>query len=260
MAVLGIITCETLEQEFAYLIANDRDVEGATVLENASSGGLIQALEAKGIRNMRRIPHLKSFRPETSWHPEVLVRVLDLSLHGRKNTLRRAVASAASEMATCADALLLGYGLCGNTFDDLKELLNVNVPFFVPMDKGHPVDDCVGLLLGGRDCYYAEQLREPGTFFMTPGWTRHWKKMLDGDCFGATPKMVHRIFAGYKRSLLIVTPVMSEDEMKRNACNFNKMLGLSVESRQGTIDILTRAWQSAKASLSSLKGGYRSQT
>lgn len=249
MAVLGIITCETLELEFAYLIANDREVEGVTVLEDASSRRLIQALESRGVRNIRRIPHMKSFLREPAKDLEILVRVLDLSLHGRRNTLRRAVASAARETAACADSLLLGYGLCGNAFNNLKELLNVDRPVFVPMDTDHPADDCVGLLLGGRDRYYAEQRREPGTFFMTPGWTRHWTKMLDRDFCGAAPDMVNRIFRGYKRSLLIVTPVMSEDEMKRNAGEFSKMLGLSVEARRGTMEILARAWRSAKKSL-----------
>jgi hypothetical protein len=259
MAVLGIIICETLELEFAYLLANDHEIDGITVLENAASGRLIQALESKGIRNMQRIPHIKSFRLETSRNLEVLVRVLELSLHGRRNTLRRAVASAAREMAACADSLLLGYGLCGNAFEDMKELLNVNMPVFVPMDNGHPVDDCVGLLLGGRDCYYAEQRKVAGTFFMTPGWTSHWRKIFNKDFCGGAPDMLNRIFAGYRRSLLIVTPVMDEDEMKLNTAEFNQKLGLRVEACQGTVELLTRAWQSAKASLSSVKGGYRRQ-
>lgn len=259
MAVLGIITCETLELEFAHLLANDPDIEGVTVLESAPSRRLIEALESKGTRHMQRIPHLKSFRPERSRRLEVLVRVLELSLHGRRNTLRRALASAAHEMAACVDALLLGYGLCGNAFDDLQGLLNLTMPVFVPMDNDQPVDDCVGLLLGGRDCYYAEQRKVAGTFFMTPGWTRHWRKILNKDFCGTAPHMLKRVFAGYRRSLLILTPVMGEEEMRWEVDEFNKMLALDVEARQGTLELLTRAWQSAKASLPSPKNRYQGE-
>lgn len=255
MAVIGIITCETLELEFAYLLAKDHQIDGVTVLENSTSRRLIQALESEGTRNMQRIPHVKSFRPEPSRHMEVLVRVLELSLHGKKNSLRRAVASAASEMSRCVDSMLLGYGLCGNAFDDMKELLNVNMPVFIPMDNNRPVDDCVGLLLGGRDCYHAEQRKEAGTFFMTPGWTCHWRKIFNKDFCGTAPDMLNRIFNGYRRSLLIVTPVMGEDKMRCDVTEFNKILGLKIEARQGTLRILTQAWQSAKVSLVSLKNG-----
>lgn len=249
MAVLGIITCETLELEIAWLLANDPDITGVTVLEDSTSGRLIRALESRRVRNVRCVPHVNSFRPEPSRHPEVLVRVLDLSLHGKRNTLRRAVASAAREMAPRVDSLLLGYGLCGNAFDDLQMLLDVDVPVFIPMDDDRPVDDCVGLLLGGRDCYHAEQRKVAGTFFMTPGWAWHWRKMFNRDFCGNAPGKVKRIFAGYRRSLLVVTPVMGEDEMKRNVDEFNGMLGFVCEARRGTMELLTRAWQSAKSSL-----------
>lgn len=257
MAVLGIITCETLELEFAWLLANSSEISGITVLEDAISGPMIRALESGGVRNVRRIPHVNSFRPEDGDSVEVLVRVMDLSLHGRREKLRRAVTAAAREMAPHLDALLLGYGLCGNTFDDMKWLLNLKVPAFFPMDDDHPVDDCVGLLLGGRESYYAEQRKVAGTFFMTPGWTRHWRKICNRNFSGTAPNMLNRIFAGYSRSLLVVTPVMEEEEMRRNTDEFNKMLDLRVETCPGTMEILFRAWRSALDSLSSRKDRSR---
>ena len=43
------------------------------------------------------------------------------------------------------------YGaLSGKKPDEL--LADAGVPGFIPMDQDHPVDDCVGLIIGGREC------------------------------------------------------------------------------------------------------------
>ena len=248
MALLAILTCEILELEFAHLLATDPDLAGVTVLEDARSSRLIELLESRGVRNLRRIPHIGSYNPEPAQRLEVVIRVMELGMHRHRNVMRRALRAAARELGRHADALLLGYGLCGNALANHEALLDLHIPVFIPMDKGHPVDDCVGLLIGGRERYYAEQRKTPGTFFMTPGWACHWRKMLEGSN-GATDDALKRMFARYERSLLIVTPVMHEDEMKRRAQEFNQLFGLRVETRQGTLDLLTDTWNSAKAAV-----------
>jgi hypothetical protein len=254
MGVLGILTCEILELEVAYLLGTDPDVSQITVLENVRSTRLIEALESGEFQDVRRIPHIKGFFPEPAEHLEVLVRVLELALHRRKETLQRGLVGAAREMSRHVDALLLGYGLCGNALENPKELLDVEVPIFVPIDGDHPVDDCVGLSLGGRDCYYAEQCQVPGTFFMTPGWSCHWKKLFGQDFGDVEREVAKRLFAHYERTLLVLTPVMSQDEMKRSANEFSRLVGLCVQERQGTLDILGKAWKVAKAFLNSKTG------
>jgi hypothetical protein len=251
MGVLGILTCEILELEFAHLLGTDPDVSQVTVLEDARSTRLIESLESRGFQNVRRIPHVKSFFPEPAEHLEVLVRVLELALHRKKETLQRGLVSAAREMSRHVDALLLGYGLCGSALENPKELLDVDVPVFVPIDGDHPVDDCVGLILGGRDCYYAEQRQVPGTFFMTPGWTCHWKKLFGQDFGDVEREVAKRLFAYYERTLLVLTPVVPQDEMKQSANEFSRLFGLCVQEREGTLDILSQAWKAAKAFLES---------
>jgi hypothetical protein len=61
--------------------------------------------------------------------------------------------------------------------------------------------------------------------------------------------MARRLFKNYERSLLIPTPIMSEKAMQQNSAEFNKLFGFRQEIRQGTLDILERAWDSAKATL-----------
>ncbi len=49
-----------------------------------------------------------------------------------------------------------------------------------------------------------------------------------------------RIMAGYERSLLLITPVLSEDEMTTNIEEFNQTYGLGTDVRKGTLEILEK--------------------
>ncbi len=250
MAILGILTCEILELEFAYLLNSDKDIARITVLENSRSVRMLDALESAGSANLNRISGFESFAPDPENRMEVLVHVLELGLHNRKELLQQGLMEAAREMGSRVDALLLGYGLCGNALEKPDELLSdAGVPIFIPMDEDHPVDDCVGLLIGGRERYYGEQCQVAGTFFMIPGWTCHWRRMFEKEFGNLSVDMARRLFKDYERSLLISTPIMSEETMKQNSNEFNTLFGLREEIRQGTLDILYDSWNSAKTFL-----------
>jgi hypothetical protein len=251
MSVIGIITCEILELEFAYMLSLDPDIAGITVVEDATSAEFLQALEDTGRVEPRRVPILKGFSPAYPGRLEVLVRVLELALHNRKHLLQEGLGKAVKEMARYVDGIVLGYGLCGNALQKPQELFaEAGVPVFIPMDEDHPVDDCVGLIIGGRECYYGEQCKEAGTFFMIPGWTKHWRRLFEKEYGKSDLQMVKRIFGDYKRSLLVPTDVLSEDKMRRNIEDFNSLFGFRTEVQRGTLDILFKTWESAKLALS----------
>ncbi|KPK24054.1 MAG: hypothetical protein AMK69_16680 [Nitrospira bacterium SG8_3] len=250
MAVLGVLTCEILELEFAHLLATDPEVARVSVLEDSRSAHLIEALASEDANSLRRLSELTAFNPDPELKLEVLVRVLELALHNRKKTLQEGLVEAACEMSPRVDALLLGYGLCGNALESPEDLLSeAGVPIFIPMDQGHPVDDCVGLIMGGRECYYGELCNVAGTFFMIPGWSVHWKRMFEQDFGRLSIDMAKRLFKHYERSLLISTPIMSEDRMSQNVREFNKLFGFREEACEGTLSILNDTWTKAKALL-----------
>ena len=201
MGILGILTCEILELEFAGLLAKDKEVSRITVLEDQRSVNLIAALESTKKGNIERIKNLKAYTPAAENHLEVLVGVLELALHNRKKTLQQGIIQAALAFGPHVDALMLGYGLCGNALEKPAELLaDAGVPVFIPMDMDHPVDDCIGLIIGGRKRYYEEQCRVAGTFFMIPGWTYHWKRMFEQEFGNLSAEMAKRLFKHYLNS------------------------------------------------------------
>ena len=60
------------------------------------------------------------------------------------------------------EAVLLGYGLCGN---GLAGLTARSIPFIVP--RAH---DCITLFFGSRAAYREHFDAHPGTYYMTTGW------------------------------------------------------------------------------------------
>jgi hypothetical protein len=118
------------------------------------------------------------------------------------------------------------------------------------MDEDHPVDDCVGLIIGGRENYYAQQRECAGTMFMNAGFSRHWQKFMDPvlpeKLQPKKEKILKRMMRDYKRSLLLPTKVLGETEMMANIETFNAKFGLRTESIPGTLALLEKAWQEAK--------------
>ena len=250
MGVLGVLTCEILELEFGHLLSTDSEVARVTVVEDGQSARLLSRLESQQDGHLRRISSLDEFTPDRGSQTEALVRVLELGLHIWPKKLREALLEAAQEMSQHVDALLLGYGLCGNALEAPEELLSdIGVPVFIPMDEDHPVDDCVGLLIGGRERYYAEQCKVAGTFFITPGWSSHWQRLFDLQTGGVSLEIAKRMFEHYERTLVISSPVMSEGEMRQGIGEFVDMFDFRIEACEGTMDILERTWQEAKVSV-----------
>lgn len=248
MPVLGVLTCQILELEIAYLLKNDKSISTIFVINNDAGQGFITALEKNNITNFISLKAFDEFYPSKDGTLNILVHVLELGLHSHKYKLQQALIKETQNIGQYVDALFLGYGLCGNALENPNTLFaHMDIPFFLPQDKDHPVDDCVGLFIGGRDNYYAEQLKEAGTFFMTPGWTTHWKSMFEKDFGNMSNKMAKRIFKHYKRTLLISNPVMEESQMKENIHEFNSLFHCYSDISQGSMDMLTDAWQTAKA-------------
>ncbi len=73
------------------------------------------------------------------------------------------------------DAIVLGYGLCGN---GLHGIAAREIPLVIPC-----VDDCIALLFGGREAYGSYVEANPGTFFSSTGWLERGT-VLDQLSFG----------------------------------------------------------------------------
>ncbi|RLC07886.1 MAG: hypothetical protein DRI57_25085 [Deltaproteobacteria bacterium] len=108
-------------------------------------------------------------------------------------------------------------------------------------------------------CRFFRQIRAifpEKSHFMIPGWTYHWRKIFEQDFGSMSMDMAKRLFAHYERSLLILTPIMSEKEMRLNTEAFHELFGFRVETRDGTLKILNETWNTAKEFLSNEENRY----
>lgn len=95
---------------------------------------------------------------------QVDIQFLSKGLHNQGGTaMRQRLQEVVDRVdADCCDAVLLGYGLCGN---GVAGLSGRALPLVVP--RAH---DCIALLMGGREryrCYFEEN---PGVYFRSTGW------------------------------------------------------------------------------------------
>jgi len=110
------------------------------------------------------------------------------------------------------EAILLGYGLCGNGLDGLAAR---HTRLVVP--RAH---DCIALLMGSRERYQAYFERNPGTFYRSTGWLERGKGLQ---------QLTHNTM-GFDESLEALIRKYGEDngrylynELTRYQSNYSKL-------------------------------------
>lgn len=100
------------------------------------------------------------------------VELLRVGLHNEPATLRERLQERIDQITSeDADAILLGYGLCGKATVGLTAR---HVPLVIP--RAH---DCITLFLGGRDRYKIEFEEKPGTYWYSQDYLER-KRDADG--------------------------------------------------------------------------------
>lgn len=117
-------------------------------------------------------PELAHLAAESS--NEVVVDLLEAGLHDRPDLLRQEAQAAIDRAeAEGCDAIALAYGLCGR---GVSGLVAHTIPVVIP--RAH---DCMTLFMGSRAAYRAQFSRDPGTFYITPGWYENKVRPLGHD-------------------------------------------------------------------------------
>jgi hypothetical protein len=130
------------------------------------------------------------------------------------------------------DGIVLGYGLCSNG------VVGVHSPkqtLVIPR-----IHDCITLFLGSPKYYREESTRQPGTYYLTPGWIEKGQTPLSK--FKSYAKsydeetarwVIHEEMKNYTRIALIDTGVYSLEAYRRAAQENAKFLGVSYEELRG---------------------------
>ncbi len=251
MAVLGIITCEIFEQEIAGLIAGDTAVSLTSVIEEPSAAYCISLLNKRGVP-VQTIPHISAFRPLGSGL-ELLVKVMRLGMHIDREEMRKNLHQESLCFERHIDALFLIFGSCGGALSDPFDIADISCPLVFPEENGSLPADCISLCLGGDQEYDLERHKIPGTYYLTPGWGRHWPEMFGSDEDDRTanmyPWMCHRVMNHYKRLLVVYTSDSDTQALRKSAEAFSELSGLPIQERHGNTNLLRKSYKRAKEAL-----------
>ncbi len=164
-------------------------------------------------------------------------------LHIEPDRLLEEVRKEILRMQEQVDAIVLGYGRC-QAMDRLGE------DFKVPILRPHG-EDCIGVLLG-QDRYDEELRHTPGTWFLSPGWTRMGTEFVfhelqinrvirPGRKDIEPLQLAKRMLEGFTRALYIEMDLGDgEEELKDKAGKIADDLGLCLQKTKGSLNLLEK--------------------
>ena len=271
MPVMSIVACRILEDELLHVLSLENAFDYLFVTDTKESNELARRLKRRNIsytpvaldripdmlqqtRSSRKCSIIKRICMKNSSKEEfvVVVHILELGLHRDLALLRREVYAAVEQISSYSDGILLFYGLCGNSLQNIdKDLLHINCPIYLLRDdENKRVDDCISIALGGNVKYEEafEVCRGKGTIFFTPMWASNWKDM---DAPSNKQENMATVNDSLKRQH--ISRIMRID--RDNVCNsaflenvgqFAEKFGLEVMSMPGTTKLVEKCYSSAK--------------
>lgn len=249
MPVLAILTCEVLEDEIAHIILQDPEIVRVGIIDSDHSKSISGKLSSSKQFCTVSLREAADFMPQAESFG-LIINVLEVGLHMVKERLKDAVMQQINELMPYCDAILLGYGLCGNSLEHLDEWVReLPVTVAMPTNKdGSRIDDCVCMVLGGTSQYLDEVKKVAGTWFVTPGWLKHWETLLLRELGAKDIATVKWIFdkVGYSRVLMVNAHTSETEKFYADSQEFANKFGFYTEEREGTLEILERTYREAK--------------
>lgn len=187
-----------------------------------------ETLKSEILELSRRFPQVGPLR-EMPW-----------GLHIDPDNLLTEVRRAIEEMQDQVDAVVLGYGRC-------QSLDKLGGDFKVPVLRPE-AEDCIGVLLGQKR-YEQELSKIPGTWFLSPGWTRmgiefvfHELQLSRVGHKDIEPlALARRLLDGFSRALYIDIPAIDETEnLRLQAGKIADDLNLRLDETKGSLSMLAK--------------------
>ncbi|NMC77627.1 MAG: DUF1638 domain-containing protein [Candidatus Methanofastidiosa archaeon] len=226
MKRIGIVACEIFEEELLKLLSEYDNIGKIILVSNDSSKEFQRMLESNyhydKITIARELCSTRFLKRQAPL--EVVVYILPFALHLYAEDIKREVVAAAKEIEKHVDYILLLYGLCGNALGSVKELLinnKIKVPFdILANEKGQIMDDCICALIGSSENYLKELEQTTNIFFMTPGWAKHWPKLLEEKTRNVDPE---------KKAELSKMDVKEKFKMALGSSDYKRVIGIELD-------------------------------
>jgi hypothetical protein len=276
MPVLSIIACGMLEDELAYVLSSDRELDQLILVENSEHFGLQRKLKSLGclptLVPLDRVPEilirennyslpaiLKPFhfiqkilpKLENQHKPKVTVvaNMLRRGLHADVEMVRAEVYKKIMEMSRFSDRILIFYGTCGHSLSNLEkdfESLGCRL-YFLKDEKGEIVEDCISAALGGNDVYARSLVNGEGAgiFYLTPMWVSNWDEKQEDKTI-LSSETDTKFLKLYGRAAKINIGLLYEPDFDKKVRDFARFFNLKIVELQGSKKIAEQSYRNAK--------------
>ncbi|MFO0753125.1 MAG: DUF1638 domain-containing protein [Thermodesulfovibrionales bacterium] len=169
---------------------------------------------------------------------EVTVKTyLEYALHTEPQKMKETIKEKINAIRNDVDVVFLGYGYC-------KSLEGIEKELDIPVVMAR-CDDCISILMTPEE-RAREIEKEPGTYFLSPGWAELGTEMLIKELhldrvrkYGKDPyKVAKTLFTNYKRGLYIDTGVGNNDHYIARSEEFCNDFNLELDKTVGTTALL----------------------
>ncbi len=274
MPVLSIIACDMLEDELAYVLSKDGNLEQLILVEKMECFGLQRKLKSLGclpalipldrvqeilqgeknlsfpaiLKHLLFIEKIRSRRENRhKIKVTVVANVLKMGLHMDVKVLKDEVYRNIGEMSRFSDGILVFYGTCGHSLVNIEkdfEGLECQL-YFLKDDKGEIVEDCISAVLGGNDAYARAMVNSEGTFYLTPMWASG-RMEIPNEMISKLSELGKMYIKRYGKVAKINTGLSYEPDFDENVRDFARSFNLKIVEMQGSIKIAEQSYQNAK--------------
>jgi hypothetical protein len=259
--VLGIVGCQVLEDEMAYIVTSDQEVGHILVIDGTEERTLANKIQRlapdREVSCFDETFDLKAFQLPSSAEMTVVLWLKPISLHQSPPLLREEVMKVVGKLEGIVQSVLIFYGECGSAFRNISLLAEkTRVPITMLKDKdGSPIDDCYGTVLGGREEYRQFLIRQPGpAYILNSMWAANWRHFMQEIQILRDPNDIEEAkevfkFMDYKTIVGLNTGLVDQAEFERQLDEFAGIFGLQKESRRCSLHVVDSSYQEAKARL-----------
>jgi hypothetical protein len=259
-SVLGIVGCQVLEDEMAYVVASDSDADRIMIIDSTT-----QKTIADKIKRMAPNKDVKCFDENCSIKEfqfpigmSVILWLKPISLHQSPPLLREEVLKAINRIEPLTKAILIFYGQCGNAFRSLEMITaGARVPITILKDNdGSLIDDCFGTELGGKEEYRNFLISQQGpAYILNTMWAANWRVFMQDVQMLRDPSNMDEVkeifkYMDYRTAIGLNTGLGDRDVFERQLEEFASIFDLQMEHHRATLKIVERSYNEAKRFLS----------
>jgi hypothetical protein len=252
--VIGIIGCEVLEDEIAYLVCADDQLVTVLVVDSPSTNGIAAKIR-KGCSKQVIELDISELTAEKLPNGEAaIVWIKPIALHQSPAHLREEIIANATRITSLCSSILIFYGLCGNAF---KAIDNISEQFSIPLlilkdAEDLVIDDCVGAELGGTQEYRDFLRDDHGGYTLNAMWAMNWPHYLNEVQMLRDPndleeaKLIFECME-YKNVVMLDTGLGDLVEFRIRAQDFAQRYGLGLVNKKCTLALVEASYKMARA-------------